>query len=383
VPSGYGQNSNLDAVGSLNNTTTNSAANASGPGNTTAPSDPAYARGGALQMQRAGNGTENSANLNSAEANSYDQKRARENIARGEAGAQPAQQQAVVEQAQSVPGRSQQMRSAQVDSLANATNAGGNYINSSNPYGVTGTYRARLTTRQLSELNERISRRGNQWAEVRVETRSDANLPRLEGGIIANNAAPNAAVQEKLGSEKSKVAQVRDSDHGKVASDFSEPRRSADGGRNSDKEIFGTGSPTTRPDGSAIALGQPPPGPVQSLAASQPNSAAAAPTLSDRALAMKAERLPGGVAESNEHPAPLRPSAQADENKVMAKQLQAQAKDLALDDDEPREVLIVVNDQPIDLPAMLPTAQPSAPATTVPALPATAPSTPPADQQLK
>ena len=55
---------------------------------------------------------------------------------------------------------------------------------------------------------------------------------------------------------------------------------------------------------------------------------------------------------------------------------------MAVDADEPREVLIVVNDQPIDLPTILPATQPAGSGTTTaPAGPTTGPSGPPVGQR--
>ena len=80
--------------------------------------------------------------------------------------------------------------------------AGGNYINSTNSYGVTGTYRAMLTNRQLSELNVRIAQRGNQWAEVRgeprSEVRSDVYAAHNEANIIAANGPGMAKALDKI-----------------------------------------------------------------------------------------------------------------------------------------------------------------------------------------
>jgi hypothetical protein len=222
----------------------------------------------------------------------------------------------------------------------NGNTTGAVTLNGSRSYGRSGVYRAMLTHRQQAELNEFIARRGNQWAERRGEARADAAAPAGEPGKGPVDKAKDdlGLVGEKtakfdLEQRSKKMASLEaDTREGMAAA----PKTLAEGEKDAMKQAE-AGRPTTR-------------------------------------LAPQAE-APRGTAknESNLAPAALAVPMPTSKPRQLALD-QTAGKNSA---DEPREVVIVVNEDPVILPTVLPASG----ATTQPAQSATQPATAPADKR--
>ena len=212
----------------------------------------------------------------------------------------------------------------------NGYNTGALALNGSRSYGRSGVYRAMLTHRQQVELNEFIARRGNQWAERRGETRADPAAPAGEPlktpmDKAKDDLALTVDKKTRLDSEQEnkKAASLGTEAREALAA---APQALAEAEKDTMKRAKAA-RPTTQPASDVDAM--------RAIAKNEPVAAPAA-------------LVP-----------PLKPQQLAPDQSVARNS-----------NDEPREVVIVVNEEPVILPTVLPASGPATqPAATQPATP--------------